>query len=243
MENERRTVGIDSGTSFSSREVTPRDATPVTPVTDADIGKDDKYEKSQEISEKEVTKEVEEHEGGSDEEVDEDASEEYSDDCETESEEEAEVVKNRTPFILLKQLVGIMKLGGGKRMIMPQPEKQDLEKTSSEKEVGNIENSSITENGNVVKENVENVSVVNESIENINKENVVKSMAEDANVETVVKENIVKDIAENANFESVVKESVENVVKESMEDVDKESFENIVKVEEPIMSSFTKGEE
>ena len=116
---------------------------------------------------------------------------------------------------------------------MPHPVKQDLEKTCSDKEVGNIENSSITENGNVVMSVVKDMAedanvetVVKESIENVNKENVVKDIAEDANIESVVKESV----------ENVVKESMEDVVKESMEDAVKESFENIVKVEEPIES-------
>ena len=40
-------------------------------------------------------------------------SEEDEEDSESESESEGEVVKGKTPFVLLKQLVGIMRLSGG----------------------------------------------------------------------------------------------------------------------------------
>ena len=259
VENDNpRTVGIDSGTSFSSREVTPRDATPVTPVIESDIGKDE----NNQCSEEEVTPVIESESGKNgnnqcsveevpekgkiieDESEEEEGDSEYTDEGESESEEEVEVAKNRTPFILLKQLVGIMKLGGGKRIL---PDMK--EKAISGEVVRNVGNGLITENGdagkgNIIKEN-KNASletVVKESVENIVKESVedvVKESVQNVvkeNVENVVKENI--DNVVEKGVENVVKENVQNIkkdVKESAENVDKEnvevkeSVENVVK--------------
>ena len=266
VENDNpRTVGIDSGTSFSSREVTPRDATPVTPVIESYIGKDE----NNKCSEEEVTPVIESESGKNgnnqcsveevpekgkiieDESEEEEGDSEYTDEGESESEEEAQVAKNRTPFILLKQLVGIMKLGGGKRIL---PDMK--EKAISGEVVKNVGNGLITENGDadkgninenknasletVVKESVENIvkesveDVVKESVQNVVKENVENVVKE--NVENVVKENI--DNVVEKGVENVVKENVQNIkkdVKESAENVDKEnvevkeSVENVVK--------------
>ena len=221
VENDNpRTVGIDSGTSFSSREVTPRDATPVTPVIESDIGKDENNQCSEEEVPdrgKAVEDESEEEEGDS----------EYTDEGESESEEEAQVAKNRTPFILLKQLVGIMKLGGGKRIL---PDMK--EKAISGEVVRNVGNGLITENGdagkgNIIKEN-KNASletVVKESVENIVKESVEDVVKE--SVQNVVKENVENVVKENV--ENVVKENIDNVLEKGVENVVKEDVENVVK--------------
>ena len=242
VENDNpRTVGIDSGTSFSSREVTPRDATPVTPVIESDIGKDE----NNQCSEEEVTAVIESDIGKDgnnqcsveevpekgkiieDESEEEEGDSEYTDEGESESEEEAQVAKNRTPFILLKQLVGIMKLGGGKRIL---PDMK--EKAISGEVVRNVGNGLITENGdagkgNIIKEN-KNASletVVKESVENIVKESVEDVVKE--SVQNVVKENVENVVKENV--ENVVKENIDNVVEKGVENVVKEDVENVVK--------------
>ena len=100
--------GVDSGTSFSSREVTPRA----------------------------VETNVSEDEGEEEEESD----EEYSDDEEEseESEEETGAVKGKTPFVLLKQLVGIMKLGGGAPKFNNLPVSQEVTLETTDETTNNI---------------------------------------------------------------------------------------------------------
>ena len=96
-------VGADSGVgnSFSSREVTPRDNISVVEVRNEPDPNEDREDNDEDE--------------GEEEEEDDEEEEEYSEeeDDEEDSESEGEVVRGKTPFVLLKQLVGIMRLSGG----------------------------------------------------------------------------------------------------------------------------------
>ena len=106
-------VGADSGVgnSFSSREVTPRDNISVVEGRNEPDPNEDREDKDEDEGEMENEEEEEEDDEEEDDEEGEEDSEEEDD--EEDSESEGEVVRGKTPFVLLKQLVGIMRLSGG----------------------------------------------------------------------------------------------------------------------------------
>ena len=170
--------GVDSGTSLSSKEVTPRDGVieeqddkvdmkkeieenldidledpdVVKATTKIQAGfrgamtrksmKKNKEEGVKDKGEEEETRD-EDEEGSEDEEGESDS--EYED-----SEEEEEVGKGKNTFVLLKQLVGIMKLGAGPKMAAT------IQKEAEEIKNENRDN---LENGNGASEEVINGGV------------------------------------------------------------------------------------
>ena len=122
-------VGADSGVgnSFSSREVTPRDNISVVEGRNEPDLNENREDKDEDEGEKENEEEEEDDEEEDDEEGEEDSEEE---DNEDDSESEGEVVRGKTPFVLLKQLVGIMRLSGGvgkiKKMNTDIPAAEDI---------------------------------------------------------------------------------------------------------------------
>ena len=102
-------AGVDSGVgnSFSSREATPRDN------DDTPKSEDKNYNEEKEDLDSQKADEEEEEEAAEGEEEGEEEDESEGSEDEEESEVEGEVVKGKTPFVLLKQLVGIMRLSGG----------------------------------------------------------------------------------------------------------------------------------
>ena len=94
---KRERNGVDSGTSFSSREATPRLETKKSKSIDEDYNEN--FEDAS-LS------------GGSGEESD--ASDYSGQDSETDSEGEIKIKDGKTPFVLLKRLVGIMQVGTAK---------------------------------------------------------------------------------------------------------------------------------
>ena len=153
--------GVDSGTSFSSKEVTPRDGgieeEDVAEV--ADIKKEIEERLDIDLDDPDVVKATtkiqagfrgamtrksmkrdKQEKGESEEETidDEEVSDEEEGESEYEdSEEEEEVGKGKNTFVLLKQLVGIMKLGAGSKMA-----------ATIKTEAENKESSDTLENGN-----------------------------------------------------------------------------------------------
>ena len=154
--------GVDSGTSFSSKEVTPRDGAIEEEDEEkvADMKKEIEEKLDIDLEDPDVVKATtkiqagfrgamtrksmkrDKEEKGEEETLDE---EEVIDDDEGESEyedseEEEEVGKGRNTFVLLKQLVGIMKLGAGPKMAATiQTEAEEINKENRD----NLENGAL----------------------------------------------------------------------------------------------------
>ena len=162
-------AGLDSGVgnSFSSRENTPRDNDEA-----QNEGGERKDEDKKEESRNEDEDEDNEEEGEDEEEESESGSE--SGEGEEDTESEGEVVKGKTPFVLLKQLVGIMRLSGGVgklRKLNVEADEEPKVEADAEKEHSDVEKAKEEEkelavvgtNGTISHPNIE--SIENENIE------------------------------------------------------------------------------
>ena len=158
-------AGLDSGVgnSFSSRENTPRDN---------DEAQNEGGERKDEDKKEESKNDDEEDEDEDEEEGSESGSE--SGEGEEDTESEGEVVKGKTPFVLLKQLVGIMRLSGGVgklRKLNVEADEEPKVEADAEKEHSDVEKAKEEEkelavvgtNGTISHPNIE--SIENENIE------------------------------------------------------------------------------
>ena len=168
-------AGLDSGVgnSFSSRENTPRDNEDAQNGGGERKAEDNKEENINDDDDDDVDDE-EESESGSE-----------SGEEEEDTESEGEVVKGKTPFVLLKQLVGIMRLSGGVgklRKLNVEADEEPKVDPDAEKEITDVDKNKEKEEEGVTTNVDNNGTVSHPNIEPTESENV----EEEKNVDNVI---------------------------------------------------------
>ena len=204
-----RDMGIDSGTSFSSREMTPRDPT---------LLKTNSIDESAQ----------EEYEEDYDEEEEEDYEDDDDEEEETESEEESAVAKGKTPFVLLKQLVGIMRLGAvpKSKMILGKNNEASVEKVQKQSSLKLSDNETPNINGDKTKENIgkEDLGIDLEDPEIIKATTTLQAGFRGAQTRKNLKENQGKAIADKIKMDG----------KDQAEDIHQSNEKNFIEHENEI---------